>query len=119
MRNTFTISESDFSNNTVVLRLSGSMDAQSTPLFVRRCQDMQAKEKNLVVNMEKVTFIASSGVGSILAMVEEYGNTLVGLEFYLSDLSEAVEAVIKLLNLDQFLVIYATESEALTALKAA
>ncbi len=37
----------------------------------------------------------------------------------LSDLSEAVEAVIKLLNLDQFLVIYATEGEAITALKAA
>jgi len=53
--------------------------------------------------MSDVTFVASGGLGTLLALTEEFGEA--GGCLYLAPVSDAVSSVVKLLNLDQFLAI--------------
>ena len=101
----------------VVLRVSGRLDSASAPQLAQRCAEVNASGRNLVLNLEQVSFIASSGVGALLAIAEQFNATHRALR--LVALSPAVDAVIRLLNLDQFLSIHAGEQQALEAPKAA
>ena len=113
----FSVVESPISPGAVALRVSGQLNARSTPILVQKTRDVREQGKHLVLNLAQVTFIASSGIGGLLALVEEYREA--GLNVRLVDLSDPVVSVIKLLNLDQFLSIDADERGALDALEAA
>ncbi|HUK62685.1 MAG TPA: STAS domain-containing protein, partial [Dongiaceae bacterium] len=54
-----------------VLRVRGRLDARSAPLLSSRCVELRGQGRRLILNMSGVTFIASSGIGALLAMVEE------------------------------------------------
>jgi anti-anti-sigma factor len=71
---------------------------------------------HLIVNLSGVAFIASSGIGGLLALVGDFGD--LGLTVRFVELSQPVHSVIKLINLDGFLGIDATEAEALRRLAA-
>ena len=75
------------------------------------------ERKNLIVNLAEVDFVASSGVGSLLALTEEFEEE--GLRICFVHLSDVVESVIKLLNLDSFLTILEDEAAASEHLEAA
>jgi anti-anti-sigma factor len=102
---------------TTILRLSGQLDAASAPRLVEQCRQTRESGRNLILNLSAVGFIASSGVGAILAIVEEYRQT--PHHVCLAEVSPAVESVIRLLNLDQFLTLCASEDEALGRAEAA
>lgn len=102
---------------TTVLRVRGRLDARSAPVLKARCSMVQERGENLVLNLSRVTFVASSGIGALLALVEEFSGTRSAVR--LAEVSSTVAAVIRLLNLDRFLPIDPTESDALAALKAA
>jgi anti-sigma B factor antagonist len=99
---------------TGVLRVEGQLDTTSAPVLIKRCQEIGAARTNLVLNLSQVTFIASSGVGALLSVLEEFKES--GLSLRLASLSPAVQSVIELLNLDQFIAIDPTEAQALLAL---
>jgi anti-sigma B factor antagonist len=101
---------------TVLLRVRGRLDAKSATQLLHRCAAVRNAGNNLVLNLSEVSFIASSGIGALLALVEQFRESRAGVRF--AALSAAVDSVIKLLNLDQFLVIDATEDAALSALDA-
>jgi len=117
MHENFAIVEIPTPPHAVCLRVTGQLNARSTPLLVRKTREVRDQEKHLILNLAQVNFIASSGIGGLLALVEEYRDA--GLTVRLVELSEAVVSVIKLLNLDQFLTIDVDESHAVDALKAA
>ena len=98
-----------------LLRLRGTLDAKSAPALMERCARLRAEGQDLVLNLAEVTFIASSGIGALLALVEECRQT--GTRVRLASLSVAVASVVRLLNLDQFLTIDETETAALSALE--
>jgi len=100
----------------VVLRLQGRLDAKSSRVFLERCKAAHAANRHLVVNLSGVTFIASSGVGALLGLAEEYRQGTTHVRFVC--LSTAVASVIGLLNLDQFLAIHDSEQSAFDALAA-
>lgn len=102
---------------TMLLRVHGCLDASSAPAFVKHCQAARKNGSNLVLNLAGVTFIASSGVGALLALAEQMQEDSGSLR--LVALSTAVDSVIRLLNLDQFLTILSTEQEALVDRRAA
>ncbi len=102
---------------TVLMRIQGRLDSASAPILVQKCSAVRSADRNLVLNLSGVTFIASSGVGALLALAEQFHESGRSVRFVA--LSSAVDSVIRLLNLDQFLPIHATEHEAITALKAA
>jgi len=100
-----------------VLRVSGRLDSASAGELAQRCAAIGASNRDLVLSLEHVSFIASSGVGALLAVAEQFRAS--GHAMGLAALSPSVDAVIRLLNLDQFLTIHATEEAAMAARKAA
>ena len=100
-----------------VFRIHGHLDAKSAPELLARGKGVRKQGQGLVLNLSQVTFIASSGVGSILALAEEF--TQNQLAFRLAEVPSAVMSVFQLLNLDNFLEIDDSEEEAVSRLEAA
>jgi anti-sigma B factor antagonist len=117
MPDPFQIDEGPSSDQALVLRVSGRLDATTAPRLAERCAEAMTPTRRLVLNLEKVSFIASSGVGALLATAERYREA--GSNLHLAALSPPVAAVIRLLNLDAFLHVHASEALAIDELKAA
>lgn len=100
-----------------VLRLRGQLDARAASALTERCTLVRAEGRHLVLNLAAISFIASSGVGALLALVEECRQSHTRLR--LTEVPPAVDSVIRLLNLDQFLSIDATEAASCSELEAA
>jgi len=115
MPETFDITSVESPGGTTVLRVSGQLDSKSAPVLLSRSGMIRNGSQSLVVNLAAVSFIASSGVGALLALVEQFRES--GGKVRFVALSSAVDSVIRLLNLDQFLTIDQTESDAVTALE--
>ena len=105
-----TIALLDSSPFMTVLQAQGIMDAKTTPALIERCQAAKSEGQNLVLDLSRITFIASSGIGGLLALAEEF--TQAGLNVRFAALSQAVASVVQLLNLDGFLNIDDSVSEA-------
>lgn len=60
--------EEEFTRGHVILRLNGELDLDSADEFRRRAEDALERHgsRRLIVNMRKVSFIDSSGLGAIL-----------------------------------------------------
>jgi anti-anti-sigma factor len=114
MHDQLKLSEIQTPGGTVVIRVEGELTASTTPALVKRCQSIREDGRNLILNLAEVTFIASNGVGGLLAMVEDFRDA--GQSLRLVSLSEAADSVIRLLNLDRFFDIDASEGAALRAL---
>lgn len=115
MPDPFHVAEIRTPEGPVVIRVQGHLDSKSTPQLLDHCQRVLGQGKSLVLNLQQVTFIASNGVGGLLSLIDEFKAE--GLSIRLADLSMAVESVLKLLNLDQYLAIDPTESAAISALE--
>jgi anti-anti-sigma factor len=100
-----------------VLRVNGRLDARSASTLTTRCAEIRAAGRHLVLNLAGVSFIASSGIGALLALVEDY--RLARLQVRLAAISTPVESVLRLLNLEPFLHVDPSEEDATQALKAA
>jgi anti-anti-sigma factor len=102
---------------TRVLRVSGRLDARNAQALVQECERLLADgQRNIVLNLADVSFVASSGIGSLLALTETFRDRSGGL--HLVRLSPPVRSVVDLLNLGQFLSIAASEEAAVQALGA-
>ena len=111
----FTVTPGEVRGNTVVLRARGRLDAKGVPILLEAAAAVQAGRRNLVVNLGEITFIGSSGVGSLLVLVERFQEHAVFVRYAV--MPPKVSDVIKLLNLDKFLSIDATEQESIAALE--
>jgi len=112
----FAITNETSRGKTVLLRVTGRLDAKSAPTLMGRCGDVRSAGSNLILNMESVSFVASSGIGALLALAEQFKES--AGQVRIAAPSAAVESVIKLLNLDQFLNIDPSEDQAFSALEA-
>lgn len=115
MSSSFEIDTDASGVHTTVLRARGVLDARSAPVLTHRCAEIRSQERHLVLNLSGVTFIASSGVGSLLALVEEFRNSTSRIR--LAEVSPAILSVVKLLNLDVFLNLCPSETEAVRELE--
>ncbi len=96
-----------------VVTLVGEVDLHHTPdvhrVLVSACQE---KPKTLVVNLASVTYLDSSGIGTLVEVfrrVNGYGGKLA-----LCGLNDRVYSVFEITKLDRFFKIYANEAEALS-----
>jgi anti-anti-sigma factor len=94
-----------------ILRVSGRLDAKNAQQLMNACHEARAAEGRVIVNLADVTFVASSGIGTLLALTEEFREA--GGTIHLVSLSDAVTSVVELLNLRQFLNIGVSEQGAL------
>jgi anti-anti-sigma factor len=116
MPDEFTIVEEPRGGRAALLRVSGRLDARSAPSLLEASAAVGQRGENLVLDLSAVTFMASSGLGSLLSLAEEFRQR--GLRVRLASPSPAVDSVIRLLNLQNFLSIDPTEEAALHALDA-
>jgi anti-anti-sigma factor len=77
---------------------------------MERCAHARDAGRNLVLNLRDVSFLSSSGIGSLLALTEEFRER--GTSVALAETSPTVREAIELLNLEEFLVLFDTEAEA-------
>lgn len=117
MTSEFAIDTIESGRTITVLRLRGRMDARAATELTAQCTVVRGQGRHIVLNLVAVSFIASSGVGALLALVEECRQSQTRLR--LAELPPAVDSVIRLLNLDQFLSIDASEASSCSQLEAA
>lgn len=117
MNNPFEIQAVEAEAGVTVLRMKGRLDAHAASKLMEHCTLIREAGQDLVLNLSGVPFIASSGIGALLALYEEFrqGSQTVRL----AAVSPAVESVVRLLNLDQFLEMDASEQDSIEVLKAA
>lgn len=101
---------------TALLRVRGRLDARTAPSLLEAASVVRERGENLVLDLSAVTFMASSGLGSLLSLAEDFRQR--DLRMRLASPSPAVDSVIRLLNLHEFLAIDATEEAALHAIEA-
>jgi anti-anti-sigma factor len=100
-----------------VLRVSGRLDAKNAHALAQECHRALGEgASHVVVNLEQVSFVASSGIGSLLALTETFQDA--GGSLRLAPISGAVRSVVDLLNLGRFLRIEASEEAALQSIGA-
>jgi anti-anti-sigma factor len=111
----FHIEEATTPHGTCILRVHGRLDARSATTLTRHCAGIRGAGRSAVLNLAGVTFVASSGIGTLLALVEEFRQSKQALR--LAALSPAVDSVVRLLQLDPFLQPDASEPDAVAALE--
>ncbi len=109
-----TVKEVRQAGTATVVALAGEVDLHHTPDVHRALVDAcQEQPKKLVVNLKSVTYLDSSGIGTLVEVfrrVNGYGGKLV-----LCGLNERVHSVFEITKLDRFFKICETEAEALSA----
>ena len=114
MAKEFTREEIGQPGGAVLFRLSGRLDAKNAQALVARCNDLYERGTlRVVINLAGVSFVASSGIGSLLALTERFQESGGGVR--LVEVSDAVRSVVDLLNLGEFLRIDTTEEAGLAA----
>jgi anti-anti-sigma factor len=117
MGNEFSIEKIGAKDTVAMFRVAGRLDAKSAQELMRACRDARAHgQRRVIVNLAAVTFVASSGIGTLLALTEEFKEAAGSI--HLVALSDAVTSVVDLLNLGQFLNLGQTETEVLQAIGA-
>ncbi|MEL6148080.1 MAG: STAS domain-containing protein [Chloroflexota bacterium] len=102
-------------NGVDILELSGRFDAYEVP-EVTRWMDDNPNAKNMVVNLQGVGFIDSSGLATLVKGLKRCRRN--GGDMYLCNLQQAVLIIFELTRLDKAFNIVADETAALNTLKA-
>src|SRR5262245_27577667 len=114
MDDDFGIERGETHGKTVVLRVRRRLDAKTALRLLERAMPFAGMGRSLVLTLTGVTFMASSGIGVLLAVAQAFQDRKGSLRVVSP--SAAVISVVKLLNLDPFLKIDATEEAALAAI---
>lgn len=100
----------------LVVRLKGELDHHTSPLFRNAVEKELARgiAQNLILNLEELNFMDSSGLGVILGrykQISEKGGKLVACR-----LRPQVERIYELSGLSKIIPVYRSEQEAINKL---
>jgi anti-sigma B factor antagonist len=100
----------------VIFDINGEIDLYNAPEIKDKIKEEMNKNKvNIIINLDKVSYIDSSGIGvliSSLSNLKKVGGALKLINVYAS-----VRKVFELTKLTSFFDIYDSESDALAAFK--
>jgi anti-sigma B factor antagonist len=114
MIDTVVINRTSTQGRIAILHVQGRLDAKTSHFLRERGAEVAAEGKDLIINLNGVTFMGSSGLGALLALSEEFGEQAGRVR--ITEPSDAVRSVLSLLSLDQVLAIDSTENESLKAM---
>jgi len=101
-----------------VLDVTGEIDIYTTPQFKEAVSEAIDQNKPaIVINMAQVTYMDSSGFGTLLSATKRL-RPLDGA-LYLSGCNEAIQRMLQITRLNTIFGVYATEEEAIAAVKSA
>lgn len=110
----FTIDSQMVRENPMIseLRLRGRFDAEGLPLVLTEIEDARAAGcLRFLIDLEKIDFIGSAGIGIFLSLVEELQGDGGGVAFL--NVPPSVERILDVLNVREFLEIVGGRDEAL------
>jgi len=103
-------------NDVVICKIKGDIDINSSPDIRKALSELtQGEEKRIVVNLEGVSYIDSSGLATLVEMLKKsksYGGNL-----KLSDLADKVKGLFEITKLDRIFNIYTSTEEAIADFK--
>jgi anti-sigma B factor antagonist len=98
----------------VVLDIAGEIDLYNAPeIKVSFSQLIESQKYNVVINLEKVSYIDSSGIGALISSLSNLKKYQGGLKII--NVYASVRKVFELTKLTSFFEIYDSEAEALAA----
>lgn len=109
--------DSEIKNNTLMIRLEGDLIGENDGAGVlgKASDAIQQKVLKCVVDISKLRYINSSGIGVLITILTKFRNK--GGEVYLLKPSESVQKLLVITKLNAIFQIAATEEEALTLAK--
>jgi anti-sigma B factor antagonist len=100
--------------NIAVIKIGGRLDVETSPEFHKRLKELVDKgTKNVVINMGKLIFIASAGLGVLINLngaIKKNGGKLV-----LSSMSDKIAKIFKLLGFINLFETYESDQKAIDA----
>ncbi|MEM9101254.1 MAG: STAS domain-containing protein [Pseudomonadota bacterium] len=90
--------ESYEKNNFTVLKLEGEIDLSSSPVARQHILDTLNKKQNIIVDLERVEYIDSSGIASLIEGLQAAKS--LSLSFVLTGISSSVMQVFQLAKLE-------------------
>lgn len=102
--------------NVVVLDIQGEIDLYNAPEIKDIIQKLiEAQKYNIIINLEKVSYIDSSGIGALISSLSNLKKYQGGLKII--NVYASVKKVFELTKLTSFFEIYDSEGEALAKFK--
>jgi anti-sigma B factor antagonist len=99
----------------VVTLFVDELDASNSPEFKQQMAPVLAAHRHVVIDLEHVRFIDSSGLGAMLSCLRQL--TAKGGDLALCGLSKSVRAAFELVRLHRVLDIRPTRAEAIEAFR--
>lgn len=99
----------------VVTLFVDELDASNSPEFKQRMAPVLAAHRNVIIDLEQVRFIDSSGLGAMLSCLRQL--TTKGGDLALCGLSKSVRAAFELVRLHRVLDIRASRADAIEAFR--
>ena len=101
-----------------VLDVVGEIDIYTTPQFKEAVSAViDQNNRSIVINMAQVTYMDSSGFGTLLSATKRLRPSDGAL--YLAACNDSIQRMLQITRLNTIVGVYATEDEAVAAAKAA
>ena len=97
-----------------VFQVSGEINISTSP-ELKKAFEKQASLKKVVVDLEKVAYIDSSGLATLVEMLKKTRSR--GGAFGLSGMSDKVKSLFEITKLDKLFSIFSDQEEAVTKIK--
>ncbi len=95
---------------TVVTLMVDHLDFDNAGEFRRHMKDVADSAQIVVLCLDRVQFVDSSGLGAILSVLRALSSK--GGDLCVSDVTPSVAALLRMVRLDQILQVFATREEA-------
>lgn len=106
----------EINERTVVVSLQGAIDISNTPEIYKELKSLISQGKvNIVIDLSKVNYIASSGLGVIISSYKAAKENKGALK--LAEIPDVIIDVFNLTGLNQIFEIYPSVNDALTSYK--
>jgi len=98
--------------NVTLIRIGGSLDAETAPKFSKKLEgEMKKGTVKIVCNMAQLDYIASAGLGVLISFNESLGRK--GGEIRISAMNEKIKKIFKLLGFINIFNIFDTDDKAI------
>ena len=101
-------------NNIIILDIDGEIDLYNAPMLKDIMkQNIEAKRYNIIINLERVSYIDSSGIGALISSLSNLKKYQGGLKII--NVTGSVKKVFELTKLTSFFEIFEEENDALNS----
>lgn len=98
----------------IVLIASENMDAGNVKVFKDAMQPVLEANNTVLIDMSRLTFVDSSGLGALLSCLRAMNNKAGRLKLFA--MAKPVQALFELMRMHRIFAIYETREQALAAL---